>query len=303
MQLAMNNLSLYCLTTVIWGSTWLAVQYQINTVSPIWSIHYRFLIAALLLISYCVVNKRPMRFGLQEHCTMALQGTLMFCMNFIGYYYGSVYLISGMVALLTASIIIMNIINTRVLLKQPVAQQVAIGASIGLFGLIVVFSSEITRTASEIDDYWQIALGLFCTLMGSFFASLGHIISYQNQKRALPILQTNAFAMGYGALATLIIACCLGHKPSFDFSMSYIGSLLYLSLVGSVVAFSCYLKLLGRIGAERASYTFILLPVISLVLSSWFESFHWRWEVIYGLFFILLGNIIVLKYRAPVKTN
>jgi len=72
------------------------------------------------------------------------------------------------------------------------------------------------------------------------------------RKDAMPIVQGNAFGMFYGTIILFAYACVAGGKFSFDFSPGYIFSLFYLSLFGSVIAFGCYLTLVGRIGADRA---------------------------------------------------
>src|SRR6185437_3292332 len=71
------------------------------------------------------------------------------------------------------------------------------------------------------------------------------------------------------------------------------------SVVGSVIAFSVYFTLLGRIGAARAGYTTVMYPVIALIVSTFAENYRWSLLAVLGLAAVLAGNLLVL--RAPRK--
>ncbi|MDP7445529.1 MAG: EamA family transporter, partial [Candidatus Poseidoniia archaeon] len=80
----------------------------------------------------------------------------------------------------------------------------------------------------------------------------------------------------------------------FDISYSYVVSLIYLALIASVLGFGSYLKLVGNIGADKASYVNIFTPVIALLLSTLFEDYQWSWVGLVGVVLIIIGNILVL---------
>jgi drug/metabolite transporter (DMT)-like permease len=101
--------------------------------------------------------------------------------------------------------------------------------------------------------------------------------------------------MGYGALLMLGFAVVQGATFTFDFNLPYVGSLLYLAIFGSVVAFGTYLTLLGRIGPERAGYVTVLFPIIALALSTLYEGLAWELRGVVGVALVLLGNSLVLR--------
>ena len=292
---AMNNTFLYITTTLIWGSTWLAIQYQLGKVPPLWSISYRFALAAAILFVVCWLKKSPMRFSLAQHKTIALQGFLLFSLNYILFYLGSAYLISGLVALIFALIMIMNILNSKLFFKTPFSIPIIVGAIIGLSGLWLVFSVELKFLSHTGLERHSMLIGLGLCILATYVASLGNILSKHNQNQHLPILQSNAYGMAYGTLFTALFALTLGQHPSFDWSAHYILSLLFLSIVGSVLAFSAYLKLLGNIGPERAAYIFVVLPILSMLLSTFFENFQWQLSVFIGIALVMVGNILVVR--------
>jgi len=80
----------------------------------------------------------------------------------------------------------------------------------------------------------------------------------------------------------------------FDWSLEYVGSLLYLSIFGSIIAFGAYLTLVGRIGADRAAYATVLFPLVALVISSIFENFEWTPLALVGVGLVLVGNVMVV---------
>jgi drug/metabolite transporter (DMT)-like permease len=95
-------------------------------------------------------------------------------------------------------------------------------------------------------------------------ASVGNILSARNQRAGLPVVQTNAYGMAYGAAVTLVLAIVRGVSFTFDPSPSYILSLLYLAVFGSVIAFGTYLTLIGRMGVDRAAYIGVIFPLVAL---------------------------------------
>src|SRR3546814_3379325 len=95
------------------------------------------------------------------------------------------------------------------------------------------------------------ALGLLLCLTGTYSASLGNMLSAKNQMNGRPILQSNAWGMTYGAAAISLYVMGTGQDWLFDPAPVYIGSLLFLALVGSILGFGTYLTLLGRIGPDR----------------------------------------------------
>ncbi len=105
--------------------------------------------------------------------------------------------------------------------------------------------------------------------------------------------------MFYGAAFTAAIAVANGKEFEFEWTLPYIGSLLYLTIFGSIIAFGAYLTLLGRIGAHKAGYAMVMFPVIALVHSALFEGLEIDAPIIVGTLLVLAGNLFVINARAP----
>lgn len=293
----MNNFLLYVTTIFSWSFTWLAIKYQLGVVSPVWSVAYRFGLAGILLLGFCIISGRSLKFTFRQHMTILLQGICLFSINFLFFYLGAQYLISGIAAVIFASITAVNIINARLFFKTPITFKLVAGTVLGCLGLILVFWSEVFRLIEQPEQLKTTIIGLIFCLLGVFVASLGNMLSKYNQNQKISVLDNNALGMCYGALVLSGIAILIGQPIGFDMSFSYISSLFYLAVVGSILGFGCYLKLLGNIGPERVGYVFIIVPIMAMIISTFAEEFQWTIHAVIGLSLIVLGNVFVLAKR------
>jgi drug/metabolite transporter (DMT)-like permease len=289
----MQNALFYSLTILIWGSTWLVITFQLGVVAPEASIVYRFGLAALLLLIYAGVRRLPMRFTVRQHGFIALQGIFLFSLNYILVYLAEQNLTSGLVAIVFSLIILANVLLGAIFLRNPIRPNVVLGGVIGVLGLALVFWPQLGAFAQA--GAWQ--LGLLLSVAGVISASAGNIISARNQRAGLPVVQTNAYGMAYGALATLLIALVRGIPFTFDPSPGYVLSLLYLAIFGSVIAFGTYLTLVGRLGVDRAAYIGVVFPLVALLLSMMFEGLSLGALGLAGVLLVALGNVLVLTRR------
>ena len=92
------DLFLYSVTVLVWGSSWLAMTFQLGVVAPEVSVVYRFAIAAAVFMAVCLATRRRMLFSLRDHAFIALQGVFLFSSNFFLIYLGAQYLTSGLVS-------------------------------------------------------------------------------------------------------------------------------------------------------------------------------------------------------------
>jgi len=292
-----NIFFLYGSTVIIWGTTWLAIKFQLGSVDPMVSVLYRFMAAALTLFLYCKLRGLKMRFRLKDHIFMALQGLVLFSVNYWLIYLAEVHVTSGLVAVIFSGIVFMNMINGAVLLGSPIRSNVLLGGAIGVLGIVLVFWPQLI--SFSLSD--RGALGLVLSVVSTFMASLGNIISARHQQNNLPVIQTNAYGMAYGVAIIGAISLISGKTFSFEMSLAYVGSLFYLSLFGTVIAFGCYLKLIGKIGADRAAYATMLFPIVALGISTVYEGYQWAPNNIIGMAVVLVGNWMVLSKRALAK--
>lgn len=293
----MNNTFLYIITVLIWGSTWIAINYQLGDVAVEVSVVYRFALAALTLFIFAYFKKLPMQFSLCQHGLFALFGVCLFGINYVLLYNAQQHINSALTCIGFSSLMLINIVNTRIFYKTKITKQVYFGGAFGLFGIVVLFWPQL----SDVELGAATLLGLTLCVMGTFSASIGTMISIRNQKNHIPVLPANAWGMFYGAFFMAIVAVVQGKAFTFSYTFEYISSLIYLSIFGSVIAFGCYLSLMTRIGAHKTSYANIIFPGIAVIISTFFEGFVWSSYTVIGLMLMVVGNLIVLS--KPRKTK
>lgn len=292
----MQVLLLYATVVLIWGSTWVAIPFQLGTVAEEASVGYRFGLAALALYAYALAGRRPLRLPATALPLVFLQGVLLFCINYFFVYYGTAYLTSGIVAVLFSGILIFNAIFERLFFGRTIDARFWLAAAVGISGIALIFSTEI----AEFSFTDQSVHGGLLVLFGTLIASLGNMAAVSNTKRRLPVVAVNAHAMAFAAGLALLIAVALGRGLDFSMRADYILSLAYLAVFGSAVAFGCYLALLRLIGAARASYSSVLFPVVALLISTLVEGYRWTIPAAVGMLLTLAGNWLILSQR---KTN
>ncbi len=295
----MNNLSLYLVSVLIWGSTWLAITFQYGDVPPEVSVAYRFALGAALLGAWCLARRLPMRFTRREHGWLALQGALMFGLNYTCVYLAEQHIPSGLMALIFSLLAILNLLGARIIFRTPLTAGVLAGSGLGIAGVALVCLPGLRQAFG---GHGGLGAGLAFALLGTVASSASNLLAQRNHRAGLPVLQGTAWAMGYGAAFVALYALAAGRPFVLDLSARYLGSLLYLSVFGSVLAFTAYLTLLGRIGAGRAGYTSVAIPVVALALSTAFEGLRWEWTLGVGALLCLAGNLLVLP-RPPRRAS
>ena len=289
----MSNRFLYLVTVLIWGSTWLAIEFQLGTVVPEVSIVYRYLIGSFCLFIYCKYRRLKLTFNVTYHLWFAVLGAFLFCLNYVFAYRAQVHITSALAAIVFSTMLWINIILSRFVFGTRAGPRVLLGAVLGIAGIVTLFAPQVGEIA--LSD--AVLYGSLLALLGALMASIGNILSQAAQQRALPVVQANAWGMLYGALLTSIICAVQGYEFTFEGTFTYIASLVYLAVFGSVIAFGAYLTLLGRIGAHRAGYATVMFPVVALLLSILFEGLRLDFAIIAGTSLVLLGNVLVLRER------
>lgn len=290
----LNVATLFAVPALIWGSTFFVIKFQLGVVDPTWSVSYRFILAGVILLIYSKLKGLNLSFTAKQHRFILLQGMLLFGLNYWLVYIAEQELISALAAVAFSTIIFLNILFGGLFLKRKTEKKVFIGAILGVMGTFLLFRNDLVGLSMEDLPIFHLVVCFVSVVI----ASLGNITSAYNQSTTLPVIQTNAFGMLYGGLFIGLIAIVSGKPISFDFQYEYVFSLLYLSVFGSIIAFGTYLSLIGKIGADKAAYVLIIIPVIAVVLSMIFEDYPLGWQVFVGMALILGGNLIVIRKKS-----
>ena len=289
----MGNLPLFVVSVSIWGSTWLAIKFQLGRVAPEASVFYRFLLGSLFIFAYCHVRRLPLRYRLREHLWIALFGIFMFSVSYICVYYAERFVVSGLVAVGYSASPFLGMLGVRVFFGTPVTRGVLAGSMLGIVGISLVFWPEFSHLRAD----GNTALGALFTVIAVVVSALGAVVAQRNQQAHLPLWQSMAWGMLYGSLFSLAVTLALGNPLEFEATPAYVASLLYLTILGSIIAFGAYLTLLKRLGAARAGYVGVMVPIVALVVSAAFEGFHWHLLTWLGIAVSVAGNVIILQRK------
>ena len=282
------NARLYGLVVVIWGTTWIAIFLQQGPVSAPVSIFWRFAVASVTMLAILLATRRLRPLALRDHLFCVVQGCCVFCFNFWCFYTAAAHINTGLESVIFSMAVLFNAINGFIFFRQQPPARFWLAAALGLVGIITLFWDDLLSNGLNASLLWGIGL----SALGTYGFSLGNMLSMRHQRRGLETLTTNSWAMLYGTLVMGAIALVRGDDFTPQWTLSYMGALLYLALFGSVIAFGAYFTLVGRIGAGKAAYSTLLFPLVALTISTFYEGYVWHSNAVIGLALILVGNLV-----------
>ena len=168
----MSNLALYSITVLVWGSTWLVINFQLGTVAAEVSVVYRYAIAAFLLFAWALFHGLKLRYGLFAHFRFFLLGLLLFSFNYIATYNAQEYIPSALNAVAFSTMMWMNVLNTRLFFGARIEPRLWFGALLGMAGILILFWPEV----SELSFTDRTLVGAGLRLSGALLASFGNMV-------------------------------------------------------------------------------------------------------------------------------
>ena len=289
-----SDLRHFAICAAIWSTTWIAITFQLGDVAPAVSIFWRFGLASLLLAAYCIARGFALRTSLAAQRELIAMGAFMFCGAYLLIYYAEQYLVSGLVAVGYSASPLVNMITSRIAFGTRMSRRVIVGGLLGLAGVVCVFWPEFTRIEADRGAL----LGAIFTAAGVGTSAVGNVFSSRAQRHGGNLWQKMAWAMGWGAGLAGTIALANGDSFALPASPTYIIALLYLAIAGSIVTFASYLTLLETIGAARAGYIGVMVPIVALAISSLFEHYDWHPLAFAGILIAVAGNVVILRRSA-----
>ena len=291
------DFALFAAVVLVWGTSWLPLKLQLGIVAPEVSGVWRFALAAVIMFAWLWIAGHRVRFGFSDHLRFVLLGALLFSFNFLCAYYGGFYLTSGLLAVIFSLAAVINPLLAAAIWRVRPDARVLTGAALGVSGVALLFGPEILVA----DASRETATGLLLVFAATLFFCIGNMFSAAYQQRGIAVLSANTWCMVYGTLWFALIALLRGEPFIIEWNARYLLSILWLAIPSTVIAFAAYLTLLGRIGAGRASYSTVLVPVVALAISTFFEGYHWTLAAAFGVVLVLIGNVIVLSKRQDLR--
>ena len=278
---------------LIWGTTWFAITLQLGPVDAVVSIVWRFGLAALVLFAFCAATRQPLRLSRTQHLAAVGQGAFVFAASYGFVYAAEENVASAIVAVIFAALAFVNLILFRLLAGQKAAPASWLGALLGVAGVAVLSLGQLSGAGAGADP----GLGVVLALTAVVASALGNWFAWRAQQAGAPIIPTTAWAMAYGTGMLALYGFATGVEWRIEPTAAYVLSLLYLSILGLVVAFALYFTIARHRGYAVASYISALTPPIAMVVSVLFEDARFGWSAFAGLALVLAGQVLLI--RAP----
>ncbi|WP_298636906.1 EamA family transporter [uncultured Umboniibacter sp.] len=287
----MNSIALFIIASLIWGTTWIAITFQLGDVAPEASVSYRFAIASIGMLIIAKWQRVDIRVSWRAQLWMALLG-LFYTINYISVYRAEAEISSGLVAVAGSGILFFNIVLSRVLFGYLITRQLAIGSLLGLAGIAVLFAPDLIAFEP------RYAIGVSFAIVAALAASSANMVAVKNGNAGHSIITTNVWWMIWCTVFTALAVPLTGNSFSFSWEPSYLASLFYLAIFGSIVAFTSYLSLMKNVGPSKAGYIAVITPVLALLISTVFEDLVWKSTDYLGVLLIIIGQVVIFKRKA-----
>ncbi|RCW88256.1 DMT family transporter [Paracoccus lutimaris] len=287
------NALLFAATVLIWGTTWIAIALQVGPVPVLVSVFYRFAVAALVLLAGLALAGRLRVPAGRDWPWIVAQALCLFSMNFICFYAAAAYLPSGLISVIFSLATLFNAVNARIFFGERIAARAVLASLLGVSGLALLLAPEQAAAGGTLDGGTIRGIALAC--LGTMLFSLGNMVSRRNSAAGISPLQANGWGMACGAAVLIGLIAVTGTTMVAPPDGRYLGAMLYLAVVGSVIGFTTYLMLVARIGSARAAYATVLFPIVALALSTAYEGYVWHWQAGLGLGLALLGNLVMFS--------
>ena len=295
----MTTLLLYLLTVLIWGTTWIMMKYQLGEVAPAASLAYRYAAAGVIILLGAWAFGRRVTLSGREHLLCAVQGALMFSVNYWLTYLAAEHLTTGIISVFFAGAAATTMMLNASWQRHLPSARAMFGACLGICGIVLVFWPEVERIELSGPVIFS---GLILILSVCLF-SVGGLVGARNLRTGMPRFGTIGWAMIYGSVVMAGVTVLRGETFGFSTEHAYLLSLAGLTLLGSVAVFVLYFTVVERIGPEKASYATVMFPLVALGVSTFAEGYTWPTLALIGVPLALIGNGLVLSERpSPAPT-
>ncbi|MBA2934878.1 EamA family transporter [Sphingomonas sp. CGMCC 1.13654] len=288
----------FMVCTLVWSSTWLVIRYQLGVVPPSWSVAYRFLIACVAMMAYARFTGTRLKLAPRGHGLAAVYGLAQYCLNYYFVYLAERTVTSGLVAVVFALLVVPNALFAWIFLKQGVSRAFIAGSAVALVGLALLFGHELAAAPAS---RAVILIGIGWSLAAVLFSSIANVMQASRPAAAIPVATLIAWGMAWGSLFNCAGAFAMDGPPVFDPHPGYWLGTLYLALIGSALAFSCYFYVIRAIGPGRAAYSSVLSPVLAMLLSTLFEGYRWSLQAGFGCLLAIAGLVVALQARQAAR--
>lgn len=286
---------LFLTPVLIWSTTFYAITLQLGSVTaPTYAVGLRFGCAAALLFVWLAIRREPITISTGMRGWTAISGFCSYGISYVLTYVAEETIPSGLVAIAFTLMVFLTPALTRLTHGTPITRRTWLGGSLGVLGVVLCFLPDVLR----VDVSSAFVTGMAAMAVAALVSSIGAVCSMHLNSRNVPVVAYTAWAMAYGAAASLVYGAHSGHSLYLDARPSFWAAFAYLTVPGTIVTFLSYLTLLKREGSARTMYISVLAPMGAVIVSILWEDLHLQALTWLGIVAALAGAWVTLKSEA-----
>ena len=278
----------YGLTVLIWGLTWTAIRLQVESAPVDVSVFYRFLMASGVALVVLALLGRLQTLTLKQHGWLFLQGLTLYSVNFLLIYRAAESMTSGLLAVVFSLAALFNALNGWLWLRLKPTARLYPAVALGITGVALLFWHDLQLGNAT-------GASILFAAAGTFWFSMGNLVSIKVRLAEIPLLVANAWGMVYGALILGVWCLIQGVEWVVPTTATFWGATVFLAVPGSIIAFYSYITVIQTLGADKAGYAAVLFPIVALSVSTWLEGFEWTITAVAGAMLAILGNYVLFR--------
>ena len=283
----------------IWGSTWLFIKLGLQDLPPLTFAGIRFVIASAILFIWIRIRRLQLPKSRGDWIFLAITGILSFGLNYGLVFWGEQYISSGLAALLQATLPAFGLVIAHFHLPGERLSWTRIGGVIlGVLGVGVVFSNQLAVSGR------QALAGCVALILSALFAAYANVLVKARKVKMNPVIIAGG-QMFFGLMLLLAVGIPLEGNPfNLRWTPMAVIALLYLAVVGSVIAFVLYYWLVLRIDVTKSMLIALVTPVVAVILGMIVLDEEIGWRTLIGGAMILAGiSFIVLRRTRKVSLS
>lgn len=276
----------------IWGSTWLFIKIGLRDLPPFTFAGLRFLIASAILSSLILIRGARWPRKRSEWYLIAVTGLLQFTLNYGLVFWGEQHISSGLAAVLQSTFPLFGLVVAHFYLpSERITTLKVVGVLLGVFGVAVIFSDQLTIAGS------LALMGSIALVLSAVFGSYSNVLVKAYGGKIDPqILAASQMVFGFVPLLAAGFAT-EGNPLRFHWTVSALLSLMYLIIVGSVIAFALYYWLVRHMDVTNTMLIALVTPVVAVVLGMLVLHERLNWRLVAGSACIILGLGLIVWRR------
>ncbi len=288
------------LVYVFWGSTYLGIGIAVEQIPPGIVCAARFLIAGTVMLAYCALSGRRIRFSARQLSHLAAVGILLLMGGNLTLAYAERIVPTGLAALLIAITPLWFLVLDSLLLgDHHISRRGKIGLAIGIAGVVVLIWPDLRHPygLGHRELWWSLALQL-----GSFSWALGSVLSKKWQTAAADPFSAIAWQVVFAGIANLIFALLIERHAVVTWTFRGVAAILYLVVCGSWIGYTAYIWLLQHVPTSKVSTYAYVNPVVAVFLG-WLVL-HERIDryIVMGSAIIVASVVLVTSAKVSTRT-